>query len=927
MEIPKYSIITRTQYRQLKRQLILMHTSQKKNPFILVDGSSYLYRAFHALPPLTNSQGQPTGAVYGVANMLRKLVAEYTPDNMVVVFDAKGKTFRHEMYKEYKATRPPMPDDLVCQIKPLHELVRAMGMPIIIEPGVEADDVIGVLAMQAQKQGLPVLISTGDKDMAQLVNDHVTLINTMNNTLMDEQGVVDKFGVRPDQIIDYLTLVGDKSDNIPGVNKVGPKTAVKWLAEYDTLDEIMLHADDFGGKVGEYLREALSTLPLSRELVTIKLDFSLPETPETLLLQPADNHTLRKLLQQFEFTTWLEQMDKAEGKTSNNTSEAVQKSEQSSYEVILSKKDFARWMLKLEQAELFAFDTETTSLDAMKAKLVGMSFAVTAGEAAYLPLAHDYPGVVEQLPMDFVLQQLQPLLEDPEVAKLGQNLKYDACVLANHDIKLGGIRHDSMLESYILDSTASRHDMDSLCKKYLKHQTIKYEDVAGKGAKQICFDQVSIEDATPYAAEDADMSLQLHEYFWSKLQQFPKQQALYSDVEIPLIPVLVSMERNGVLIDPDALFAQSHELEDRIRQIEEQAFAVAGREFNLGSPKQLQQILYDELEIKIIKKTPKGQPSTAEDVLQKLAEEHDLPRLILEYRSMSKLKSTYTDKLPQQINPQTGRIHTSYHQAVTSTGRLSSSNPNLQNIPIRSSEGRRIREAFIAPEGTVLVAADYSQIELRIMAHLSKDPSLVEAFITGKDIHAATAAEVFANGGEVSPEQRRAAKAINFGLIYGMSAFGLGKQLGIGYKEAQEYIDSYFDRYPGVKQYMDDTRALAKEQGYVETVYGRKLHLPDIYSRNGQRRAYAERTAINAPMQGTAADIIKIAMIDIHAWLQQEKRVTMIMQVHDELVFEVAEDVQQELSQVIRKKMERAASLDVPLIADVGYGKNWNEAH
>lgn len=908
-----------------------MNTSQKKKPFILVDGSSYLYRAFHALPPLTSSQGQPTGAVYGVANMLRKLVTEYQPDKMAVVFDAKGKTFRHEMFEEYKATRPPMPDDLVCQIKPLHELVRAMGFPMIIEPGVEADDVIGVLAMQAQAQGLPVLISTGDKDMAQLVSDHVTLINTMNNTLMDEQGVVDKFGVRPDQIIDYLALVGDKSDNIPGVNKVGPKTAVKWLSEYGTLDEIMAHADDFGGKVGEYLREALPTLPLSRELVTIKLDLPLRETPDILLLRPAADDALRELLTQLEFTTWLQQMDVAEGKTEEgmveDMSEATQKSKQSSYEVILNKKDFTRWMQKLKQADLFAFDTETTSLDAMDARLVGMSFAVIAGEAAYLPFAHNYPGVVEQLPMDYVLKKLQPLLEDPKKAKLGQNLKYDACVLANHDIQLRGIRHDSMLESYVLDSTASRHDMDSLCNRYLKHKTIKYEDVAGKGAKQICFDQVSIEDATPYAAEDADMSLQLHEYFWPKLKQFPRQQSLYCDIEIPLLPVLVSMERNGVLIDPDALFAQSHELEDRIRQIEEQAFVAAGREFNLGSPKQLQEILYDELEIKVIKKTPKGQPSTAEDVLQKLAEEHDLPRLVLEYRSMSKLKSTYTDKLPQQINLQTGRIHTSYHQAVTSTGRLSSSNPNLQNIPIRSSEGRRIREAFIAPQGSVLVAADYSQIELRIMAHLSKDESLVEAFVTGKDIHTATAAEVFAKGKEVSAEQRRAAKAINFGLIYGMSAFGLGKQLGIGYKEAQEYIDNYFDRYPGVKEYMDDTRVQAKEQGYVETVYGRKLHLPDIYSRNGQRRAYAERTAINAPMQGTAADIIKMAMIDIHAWLQEEKRVAMIMQVHDELVFEIVEDARQELSLIIKKKMETAATLDVPLIAELGYGKNWNEAH
>ncbi len=861
-----------------------------------------------------------------MANMLRKLVAEYQPDNMAVVFDAKGKTFRHKMYPEYKATRPPMPDELVSQIKPLHELVKAMGFPMIIEPGVEADDVIGVLARQAQQQEMPVLISTGDKDMAQLVNDHVTLINTMNNVLMDEQGVVDKFGVKPDQIIDYLALVGDKSDNVPGVHKVGPKTAVKWLSKYGSLDEIISHADDIGGKVGEYLREALAILPLSRELVTIKLDIPLHEKPDTLLLQPADNDALKELLTQFEFRTWLQQLDNPDGMDAGSA-EAIHKPQQSSYEVILNKKDLARWMERLEKAELIAFDTETTSLDAMNASLVGISFAVTAGQAAYLPFAHTYPGVVKQLPLDFVLQQFKPMLEDPEKAKLGQNLKYDACVLANHDIQLRGIRHDSMLESYVFDSTASRHDMDSLCNRYLKHKTIKYEDVAGKGAKQICFDQVSIEDATPYAAEDADMSLQLHEYFWPKLQQFPKQQSLYSDIEMPLLPVLVSIERNGVLIDPDALFAQSHELAERIRQIEEQAFAVAGREFNLGSPKQLQQILYDELEIKVIKKTPKGQPSTAEDVLKKLAEEYDLPQLILEHRSMSKLKSTYTDKLPQQINPRTGRIHTSYHQAVTSTGRLSSSNPNLQNIPVRSSEGRRIREAFIAPQGSVLVAADYSQIELRIMAHLSKDEGLVEAFNTGKDIHTATAAEVFALEGEVSSEQRRAAKAINFGLIYGMSAFGLGKQLGIGYKEAQEYIDNYFARYPGVKQYMDNTRELAKEQGYVETVYGRKLHLPDIYSRNGQRRAYAERTAINAPMQGTAADIIKMAMIDIHGWLQQEQRAVMIMQVHDELVFEVEEDAHQEIGLIIKEKMEVAASLEVPLIAELGVGKNWNQAH
>ncbi|HID83389.1 MAG TPA: DNA polymerase I [Chromatiales bacterium] len=901
-----------------------MTKTSKKPPLILVDGSSYLYRAFHALPPLTNSKGEATGAVYGVANMLRKLQKEYQPTQMAVVFDAKGKTFRHEQYPDYKANRPPMPDELRSQIEPLHELVELMGLPIIVEPGVEADDVIGTLARQASEKNIPVLISTGDKDLAQLVNDKVTLINTMNDTVMDERGVEEKFGVPPERIIDYLTLIGDKSDNIPGVDKVGPKTAEKWLAQYGTLDDLLAHADEIKGKVGENLRNALDQIPLSRDLVTIRTGLDLKEKLSDLNVKPVQTEKLVAKVKELEFNTWLREME-------NNAEEVVKKENlpQVDYETILTEKDFQRWLKALGKAELFAFDTETTSLDYMQAEIVGVSFSVEQGKAAYLPLAHDYPGAPAQLDRSATLEKLRPLLENPDQAKLGHNLKYDRSVLLNHGVELKGIKHDTMLESYVLNSTASRHDMDTLCEKHLGHENIHFEDVAGKGAKQLTFNQVGLEQAAPYAAEDADMTLRLHQHFWPQLQKLKGQRELYETIEIPLLPILSRVERNGVLVDADALFQQSHELSERMAEIERDAWKAAGQEFNLGSPKQLQQILFEEQKLPVIRKTPKGQPSTAEDVLQELANDYPLPRLVLEYRSMSKLKSTYTDKLPQMINPQTGRVHTSYHQAVASTGRLSSSDPNLQNIPVRTEEGRRIRQAFIAPDGHQILAVDYSQIELRIMAHLSGDEGLQKAFAEGLDIHSATAAEVF--GGrveEVTADQRRAAKAINFGLIYGMSAFGLGKQLSIGRNEAQEYVDLYFARYPGVKKYMDKTREQAKDQGYVETLFGRRLYLPEIHSRNAQRRQYAERTAINAPMQGTAADIIKLAMIAVDQWIgKQNPSIKMIMQVHDELVFEVKTQKLEAATKAIIKLMESAASLSVPLIVEAGTGSNWDEAH
>jgi DNA polymerase-1 len=904
-----------------------MTASPPDKTLVLVDGSSFLFRAFHALPPLTNSRGEPTGAVFGVANMLKKLLAEYDTPYVAIVFDAPGRTFRNDAYEHYKAQRPPMPEELSVQIGPLHAIVRAMGLPLLLEPDVEADDVIGTLARQAAADGFSVVISTGDKDMAQLVCDRVTLENTMFNTRLDVAGVREKFGVPPELIVDYLALVGDASDNIPGVPKVGPKTAAKWLGEYGSLAKLIERAGEIGGKVGESLRSSLAQIPLARSLATIKCDVPLRIRPADLRRQPVDKEALRPLLGRLEFSSWLRQLDAADEPAAKP--EKTLPDDAPEYEAVLGAEALQRWLDKLEAAELFAFDTETTSLDNLNAEIVGVSFAVEPGRAAYVPFCHDYPGAPEQLSRDDVLARLKPLLEDSRRSKLGQNLKYDIGALANHGVELGGIAHDTMLESYVLNSTATRHDMDSMARAFLGKQTVHYEDVAGKGAKQIPFQQVDLEQAVPYAAEDADITLQLHLYLWPKLKAEARLKALYEEIEMPLVPVLSRMERTGVLIDSAMLAKQSLELAGRMADIEKEAFTLAGQPFNLGSPKQIQAILYDQQKIPMIRKTPTGQPSTDESVLQDLAQLYALPRLILEHRSLSKLRSTYTDCLPQQVNRKTGRVHTSYHQAVAATGRLSSSNPNLQNIPARTEEGRRIRRAFIAPLGHRIVAADYSQIELRIMAHLSGDESLLGAFAADLDIHRATAAEVF--GGtpdDVTAEQRRSAKAINFGLIYGMSAFGLARQLGIDQKQAQSYIDVYFARYPGVRRYMDDTRQRAREQGYVETLFGRRLYIPDINARNGQRRQYAERTAINAPMQGTAADIIKRAMIALDAWIRERRApVRMIMQVHDELVFEVADEYVDVAIPEIRERMCQAASLDIPLMVDTGVGLNWEEAH
>lgn len=896
------------------------------NPFILVDGSSYLYRAFHALPPLTNSRGEPTGAIYGVANMLRKLVDEYMPEYIAVVFDARGKTFRDDLFEAYKANRPPMPDDLAAQIEPLHAVVTAMGLPLLQIAGVEADDVIGTLARQAAAQGMATLISTGDKDMAQLVDEHITLINTMSDTVLDRQGVLDKFGVPPERIIDFLTLVGDTSDNIPGVPKVGPKTAAKWLSNYGSLDDLVTHADEIKGKVGEGLRAHLEDLELSRQLATIRCDVELSDAPNALRRREPDYDQLREWYQHLEFNTWLRQLV---DKSSNQVTVEPTPRPHGNYETILDDARLEVWLKQLAGAEYFAFDTETTSLNYMDARIVGVSFATEVGEAAYVPVAHEYPGAPEQLNREQVLARLKPLLEDPLRIKLGHNLKYDRSVLANHDIHLAGIGFDSMLESYVLNSTASRHDMDSLALKYLGHKNISYEEVAGKGAKQLNFSEVPIEQAAPYAAEDADITFQLHEKIWGELTQQPSLQKVFQDIELPLISILSDMERAGVRVDQAMLRTQSGELAKRIAELEVEAHCSAGQPFNLGSPKQIQAILYDLQKLPVLAKTPKGAPSTAENVLVELALDYPLPKLILEWRSLSKLRSTYTDKLPKQVNERTGRVHTSYHQAVAATGRLSSSDPNLQNIPIRTDEGRRIRQAFVATPGYQLVAADYSQIELRIMAHLSSDQGLLDAFAKGEDVHRATAAEVFGVArDQVSQEQRRSAKAINFGLIYGMSAFGLAKQLGIDRGAAQEYVDLYFARYPGVKAYMENTRERAREQGYVETVFGRRLYLPEISARNAQRRAAAERTAINAPMQGTAADIIKLAMIAVDTWNKSaDCDVTMIMQVHDELVFEVAEADTNYAAEQIRDQMQTAAILTLPLVVEVGVGSNWDEAH
>ncbi|MEE9344422.1 MAG: DNA polymerase I, partial [Methylococcales bacterium] len=849
---------------------------------------------------------------------------------------APGRTFRDDMFEQYKAHRAPTPDDLVSQIKPLHELIRAMGFPLLCEPGVEADDVIGTLAIQASNNGYDVVISTGDKDMAQLVNERISLENTMSNTQMNEAGVEEKFGVRPDQIIDYLALMGDSSDNIPGVPSVGPKTAAKWLKQYQTADSLIEHAHEIKGKVGEKLRAHLDDLHLSQQLATIICDVPIEQTIQDLKRRDADIPQMRELLTKLQFSAWLKQLDNPKPPTQETTEADSDTSEQQTsqattvdYQVILDEASLTTWLQRLNGADYFAFDTETTSLNYMDAEIVGVSFAVSPHQAAYIPLRHDYLGAPEQLDRDLVLEKMRPLLENARKAKLGQNLKYDAHVLNNHGIQLRGIKHDTMLESYVLNSVATRHNMDALAQTYLNRNTIHYEDIAGKGAKQIPFSQVDIEQATPYAAEDADITLQLHQHLWPKLQQLPGLANVYQNIEIALLPVLVTMEENGVLVDSQFLLQQSRQLQQQILALQKQAYELADTSFNLGSPKQIQEILYDKMELPILKKTPKGQPSTAESVLEELAIDYPLPRIILEHRSLSKLKSTYTDSLPEQVNPRSGRVHTSYHQAVAATGRLSSSAPNLQNIPIRSEQGRKIRQAFIAAPGNQLIAADYSQIELRIMAHLSEDQHLLTAFSEGADIHRATAAEVFAvELDKVSNDQRRSAKAINFGLIYGMSAFGLAKQLGISRKDAQSYIDLYFARYPGVKRYMDETRQIASEQGYVETLFGRRLYLPEIKSRNAQRRQYAERTAINAPMQGTAADIIKRAMITLHDWISDSNQsIQMIMQVHDELVFELPESEIESSLPVIRQQMTNAAQLKVPLIVDIGVGGNWDDAH
>ena len=896
-----------------------------ENRLLLVDGSSYLYRAFHALPPLSTSAGEPTGALYGVAGMLRKLVEEYQPEYIAVVFDAPGKTFRDELFAAYKANRPPMPEALACQTAPLHAIIRAMGLPLLQVPGIEADDVIGTLANRAAAQGMPVLIFTADKDMAQLVDNRITLLDPMKGIILDAAGVEQKFGVPPHLIIDYLALMGDSSDNIPGVPGVGPKTAVKWLKEYGSLDAIIANAAAIQGKVGEKLRASLDQLFLSRQLATIHCDVALELTPLQLRRTPADTTALRELYNRYEFKIWLKRLDAADPQQTSS----VSNDPEPAYQIIRDQAILATWLDRLRAAELFAFDTETTSLDYLRARIVGVSFAISPYQAAYLPLAHDYPGAPAQLDREAVLNKLRPLLEDPQQAKLGQNLKYDRHVLANHGIHLRGIRHDTMLESYVLNSTATRHDLDSLAAQYLGVTTIHYEDVAGRGAKQLSFNQVPLEQAGPYAAEDADIALRLHQHLWPQLEKEPRLKCLYEEIELPLIDVLARMEHTGVQVDIESLRQQSSELTRRLLALEQQAHVLAKQPFNLGSPKQLQQILFEELGLPVNKKTPKGQPSTAEDVLQELALDYPLPKLILEHRMLSKLKSTYTDRLPQQVNAATGRVHTSYHQAVTSTGRLSSSDPNLQNIPARTPEGRRIRQAFIAPPGYRIMAADYSQIELRIMAHLSGDEGLLRAFTEGKDIHRATAAEVFGVSLErVSVEQRRAAKAINFGLIYGMSAFGLARQLGIDRMAAQGYVDRYFARYPGVKVFMEDTRRLAAERGYVETVFGRRLYLPDIKSSNNQRRQAAERTAINAPMQGTAADIIKRAMLAVDHWLVDSAiDVRMIMQVHDELVFEAAVDRVPTAQAHIRTCMVAAAELRIPLEVEIGVGNNWDEAH
>ena len=926
------------------------------NPLVLVDGSSYLYRAFHAFPPLTNSAGEPTGAMYGVLNMLKSLISQVQPSHIAVVFDAKGKTFRDEMFEQYKSHRPPMPDDLRKQIQPLHDIIRALGIPLLVIKGVEADDVIGTLAVAASKANQKVLISTGDKDMAQLVDDNIMLINTMNNTLLDREAVIEKYGIPPELIIDYLALMGDSADNIPGVAGVGEKTALGLLQGIGSMAEIYANLDKVAElpirgakKLGDKLLAEKEMADLSYRLATIKTDVALDITPEQLTLGASNNDQLTEYFGRYEFKRWLnEVMNGADSITNNseqptkinhyqatpalaqdNSDEALPaiQIDRSRYETLLTEADLNRWVEKLKQAKLFALDTETDNLDYMAANLVGISFALENGEAAYLPLQLDYLGAPKTLEKTTALTLLKPILENPTIQKVGQNFKYDLTIFARNGIDVQGVAFDTMLESYVLNSTG-RHNMDDLAKRYLGHQTITFEEIAGKGKNQLTFNQIPLEKAAEYAAEDADVTMKLQQVLWEKLSKEPTLEKLFKEMELPLLGVLSRMERRGVLIDSDALFLQSNEIANRLSELEEQAYVLAGQPFNLASTKQLQEILFDKLGLPVIQKTPKGAPSTNEEVLEELAFSHELPKVLVEHRGLSKLKSTYTDKLPQMVNPQTGRVHTSYHQAVTATGRLSSSDPNLQNIPIRNEEGRRIRQAFIAREGFTVVAADYSQIELRIMAHLSQDQGLINAFTQGKDIHRSTAAEIFGVAlGEVTSEQRRNAKAINFGLIYGMSAFGLSRQLGIGRADAQSYMDLYFKRYPGVQTFMHDIREKAKAQGYVETLFGRRLYLPDINSSNGMRRKAAERVAINAPMQGTAADIIKRAMIQLDQKLQNDPDIAMIMQVHDELVFEVRSEKVAFYSELIKTQMESAADLVVPLIVEVGQGTNWDEAH
>ena len=899
-------------------------------PVVLVDGSSYLFRAFYALPDLRSTSGHPTGAIRGVISMLRRLAKDYPTSPLAVVFDAPGKTFRDDMYEQYKANRSSMPDDLREQIAPLHEMIKAMGLPFVMVEGVEADDVIGTYAAQATASQKHTVISTGDKDMAQLVTPFVTLVNTMTETTMDAAGVVEKFGVNPEQIVDYLALMGDTVDNIPGVQKVGPKTAAKWLNEYGSLDELIAKAEEVKGKVGENLRDSLEQLPLSRALTQIKCDVDLPLHFADLVPTEPDVAVLGKFYREFEFKSWLEEVEPVGGDNDAvGANEVVQEHVETDYDLILDEGQLSEWVQRLSEQKLFAIDTETTSVNYMDAELVGFSFAVSPGRAAYLPVAHDYPGAPDQISLETAITALRPVLENSAIAKVGQNLKYDMSVLARYGVAIEGPIHDTMLQSYVLNSVATRHNMDALAGYYLDRKTIHFEDVAGKGAKQLTFNQVPLETAGDYAAEDADVTLQLHHCLYPQLQAEPSLSRVYSDIDMPLVRILSEVERRGTLVDGRMLKQHGAELADRLNELTQEVWALAGENFNLDSPKQLQVILYDKMGLPVLKKTPGGQPSTAEPVLVDLAQDYELPEKILAYRSLAKLKSTYADKLPLDINRETGRIHTSYHQAVTATGRLSSSDPNLQNIPIRNAEGRRIRQAFVAPPGNLVLAADYSQIELRIMAHLSGDAGLTKAFAENQDIHRATAAEVFGLApDEVADEQRRSAKAINFGLIYGMSAFGLAKQLNISRGLAADYIDRYFDRYPGVLRYMEETKAVAAEQGFVETVFGRRLYLPEINAKAVPRRQAAERTAINAPMQGTAADIIKLAMMAVQQWLPSSGLdARMIMQVHDELVFEVAEADVADLDRGVIQRMSEAASLNVPLVVDTGVGENWDQAH